>query len=223
MSDRDALIRSLAADLAPVRGLWPPVARAACYLAAVLVLGLVIASFSDLAMMRHRFLTVPDMWLAALGALATGVLAAFAAFELSLPDRAAGWAWLPLPGLVLWLGASGVGCIGRWGETAAGSGWAFDADGCVGFLIGLSVPLSVLLLWMLRRGFSVRPGLTALMAGLASAGLVAALLNLFHPFDAASLDIAVHGSAVGLVVLANRLLAGRLLAGRPSRVRRGFD
>ena len=72
---------------------------------------------------------------------------------------------------------------------------------------------------MLRRGHSVRPNLTAVLAGLASASLVATLLNLFHPFDAAALDIVVHGTAVALVVGCNRLLAGRLLA----RTRRGAN
>ena len=40
--------------------------------------------------------------------------AAMAAFELSLPDRRAAWALLPLPALVLWIGASGMGCLRDW-------------------------------------------------------------------------------------------------------------
>ena len=211
----EALIGSLTAGLAPTRRLRPPLVRAAAYLAVVLLIGAVISRYADLGMMRHRFATVPDMWLAALGALATGVLALIAAFETGLPDRTPGWAWLPLPGLALWLGASGLGCLRSWAEPAATQPWLLGPRGCIMFILGLSLPLSALLIAMLRRGHSVRPDLTALLAGLASAALVATLLNLFHPFDAVALDIAVHGTAVGLVVLCNRVFAGRLLSRRP--------
>ncbi len=210
----EALIRSLSADLTPASRLKPPWVRAAAYLGAFILLAIVVARFSDLAMMRHRFATVPDMWLAAAGALATGVLASVAAFQTSLPDRGRGWAWLPLPGTLLWLGASGLGCLRSWAEPASAP-WLLGPRGCVLFIVGLSLPLSVLLLVMLRRGYSVRPNITACLAGLASASLVATLLNLFHPFDAAALDVAVHGSAVAIVIAANSLLAGRTLARRP--------
>ena len=46
-----------------------------------------------------------------LGWIATTVSAAFAAFELSLPDRSRAWALLPLPAAALWVGASGLGCM----------------------------------------------------------------------------------------------------------------
>ena len=219
MSERgqdDALIRALCLHLAPTKRLRPPAWRAGAYFSMVLLVGLVIARFSSMPMMLHRFATVPDMWLAALGALLTGMLALLAAFETSLPDRSARWALLPMPGLVLWLGASGLGCLRSWADPAAASQpWLLGPRGCIMFILGLSIPLSVLLVAMLRRGHSVHPNLTALLAGLASASLVATLLNLFHPFDAAAVDIAVHGSAVALVVGLNRVLAGRLLARAP--------
>lgn len=209
----DALIRSLAASLEARRPLRPPGWRAAFYLLAVLAVGVVTAFFSDLGMLRERFATVPDMWLAAAGALATGVLASIAAFETSLPDRSARWGLLPLPGLALWIGASGIGCLRSWASpTASHIPWMIGPRGCVMFILGMAVPLSGLLIAMLRRGHSVRPGLTAVLAGLASAALVATLLNLFHPFDAAATDLAIHVTAVALVVLGNRLLGGRLLS-----------
>ena len=51
---------------------------------------LALAMVSDLAAMMHRLMAAPDMWLAAMGYLLAAVLAAMAAFELSLPDRKAG-------------------------------------------------------------------------------------------------------------------------------------
>ena len=209
----EALIHTLAGSLKARRPLAPPARRAGLFLLAVLAVGIVTAFFSDFAMLRERFATVPDMWLAAVGACATGVLAAVAAFETSLPDRSARWALLPLPGLALWLGASGMGCLRSWASPAASHvPWMIGPRGCVMFIIGMAVPLSGLLIVMLRRGHSVRPGLTAALAGLTSAALVATLLNLFHPFDAGASDLALHVVTVSLVVVGNRLLGGRLLS-----------
>jgi hypothetical protein len=43
------------------------------------------------------------------------------------------------------------------------------------------------------------------------AAAAATLLTLFHPYDAAVTDLAVHAAAVALVIIANRFLAGRIL------------
>ena len=55
------------------------------------------------------------------------------------------------------------------------------------------------------------------MAGLAVSAAAAALMVLFHPYEASLIDLLIHGSAVLLVVLVTRALGGRLFA-RP-RVR----
>ena len=81
------------------------------------------------------------------------------------------------------------------------------------FIIGLSVPLSVAIFVMLRRGYSLYPTLTGGTAGLAVAAAAATLLNFFHPYDAALDDLLVHATAVLLVVGANRMLGG-ILFGR---------
>jgi hypothetical protein len=70
--------------------------------------------------------------------------------------------------------------------------------------------LSILLVLMLRRGYPLRPNLTAATGGLAAAAAAATLLNFFHPYDAAATDLVVHAGAVVLVVLAGRALSGRL-------------
>ena len=74
------------------------------------------------------------------------------------------------------------------------------------------MPLSALLIVMLRRACPLQPGSTALIAGLAAAAAAATLLNFFHPFDAAATDLSVHAFVVALVILANRTFSGRLLA-----------
>ncbi len=85
---------------------------------------------------------------------------------------------------------------------------------CLIFILGLSLPLSLLLIAMLRRGFSLRPNLTAIIGGLACASAAATLLNFIHPYDAAATDLAVHAFAVAIVISANTLFGGRILVSK---------
>jgi hypothetical protein len=198
----DQLIGALAANLRPVRPLPPPALRTLLWLMLVAAVAAALATFSDLAVMWHRITATSDMWLAVLGWIATMATAAFAAFELSLPDRSRAWALLPLPAAALWVGASGLGCMRAYvlpGTHVAALGEARD---CLLFIIGLSVPLSATLIVMLRRAYSLAPPLTAAMAGLGSAAAAATSLNFFHPFDATATDLAVHAVAVAIVVAA---------------------
>src|SRR5258708_16267775 len=93
----DRLIQALGADLTPVRRLAPPGARTLIWLTIVGAIALALATVSDVGAMSRRLMAAPDMWLAAIGSLVTAVLAAVAAFQLSLPDRKPAWALLPLP------------------------------------------------------------------------------------------------------------------------------
>jgi len=216
-SGLERLIRDLATDLPPVRRLRPPFVRALLWLAMVVLAAIALASFADLAALERRITAAPDMWLAALGAAATTALAAVAAFQLSLPDASRAWAVLPLPATLLWIGASGFGCLRTWFVPGTHVADISEARDCLFFIVGLSIPLSALLIMMLRRACSLQPGLTAAVAGLAAAGAAATLLNFFHPFEMAATDLTVHAFAVALVIAANRVFSGRLLAGNFSR------
>lgn len=206
----DHLIRGLAADLRPVRRLPSPFLRALGWLAAVAALAIGLAVFADVDAVWQRITAAPDLWLAVIGSTFTAILAAIAAFELSLPDASRGWAALPLPAALLWIGASGVGCLRVWIAPQTHIAGLSEARDCLIFIVALSVPLSVLLLLMLRRAFPLYPGLTAAVAGLAVAAAAATLLNFFHPYDAAATDLVVHATAVTLVIGANRVLSGRI-------------
>ena len=213
----ERLIGDLAAGLTPVKRLRPPLVRALGWLAVVAVVAVALAMIADLHALERRLIATPDMWLAVAGSTATAILAAIAAFQLSLPDARRAWALLPLPAALLWIAASGFGCLRAWlvpGTHVADMGEARD---CLMFIIGLSVPLSALLIVMLRRACPLQPGLTAAIAGLAAAAAAATLLNFFHPFDAAATDLAVHAGAVALVIAVNRAFSERLLATRIQR------
>lgn len=211
-SAQDRLIHDLAADLTPVRRLAPPSVRALGWLAVVAAVAIGLSTVADISAMWHRIAGATDMTLAVLGSALTAILAAIAAFELSLPDARRTWALLPLPAALLWIAASGAGCLRAWLAPDTHVADLSEARDCLLFIVGLSVPLSALLIMMLRRACSLQPGLTAAIAGLAAAAAAATLLNFFHPFDAAATDLVVHAGAVALVIAANRAFSGRLLA-----------
>jgi hypothetical protein len=208
----DGLIRGLAADLRPVRRLPSPGRRALAWLAAVLIIALGLALLADLPALGRRLVAAPDLLIAVASSILTAVLAAIAAFQLSLPDGRRAWALLPLPAALLWIIASGIGCLRSWTVADTHAAALDEARDCLLFILAVSIPLSALLIVMLRRACSLQPGLTAIVAGLAAAAAAATLLNFFHPFDAAATDLVVHVAAVALVVGANRVLGGRLLA-----------
>jgi hypothetical protein len=209
----EGLIRDLAADLTPVERLRPPAMRAAAWLGVVGAIAAVLACFSDLSAVAQRLIAAPDMWLAVTGSTLTAGLAAIAAFELSLPDRKPMWALLPAPGVLMWIGASGLGCLRSWLVPGTHDASLAEAKDCFLFIVGLSIPLSVALILMLRRACPLRPGLTAAVGGVAVAAASATLLNFFHPYDAAATDLVVHIVAVTAVVAASRALADRVLEG----------
>jgi hypothetical protein len=211
-SANERLISDLATDLVPVRRLRPPNVRALVWLAVVFATAAVLAVIADLSALVHRLGAAPDMWPSVIGSTLTAILAAIAAFQLSLPDARRTWALLPVPAVLLWIVAIGLGCLRTWFVPGTHAADLSEARDCLIFIVGLSVPLSALLIIMLRRAYPLQPELTALIAGLASAAAAATLLNFFHPFDAAATDLAVHVFSVAIVIGANRALSGRLLA-----------
>ncbi|WP_027172955.1 NrsF family protein [Methylobacterium sp. 10] len=219
MSDpasHERLVEELARSLAPIRRLPGPGWRALVWSSAVLALGLLLLPLSDAAALQAR-LGVPDLRYAALGAILTSLAAAFAAFQSSVPGRSRAWALLPIPPLVLWIGVSGLGCLRAWLAPASNLAETGEMRGCFVFLMGVSLPLSVLLAMMLRRACPLNPSLTAALGGLAVAAAAAALLVPFHPHDATATDLAVHLAAVLIVVGLNGLLGGRFLEGTTGR------
>ncbi len=206
------LIERLAGNLTPVRRLIPPWQRALIWLLCVAILAAALTTIANLPALELRFAMAPDLAIAAAGSTMTAIAATFAAFQSAIPGRSARWSLLPLPPLLVWLGASGFGCLRSWIIPGIATIEPAEMKSCFGFILLLSVPLSVLTILLLRRTWPVRPALTAALAGLAVAAAAASLLNLFHPYDASAADLAVHIVAVLIVVCANRLLAGRFFA-----------
>ncbi|MDE2228528.1 MAG: DUF1109 family protein [Alphaproteobacteria bacterium] len=199
IDDTSWLIEKLAAEARPVKRLRPPGLRAALWLAAAgALIALAIWRFSDLHLFVQRAQSARLDWeMAAM--LLTGILAVVAAFHLSLPDRAAAWALLPLPPFALWLASMGVNCYRHWFTDgwAPGSSWE-----CLKFIIGVSVPLGASLLYLLRRAAPLAPARVAAIGSLGVASIAAFTLQFFHPFEVTFMDLATQVIAVGLVVAA---------------------
>jgi hypothetical protein len=200
------LIDMLCADAKPVRRLRPPLVRAALWL---LFAGLVLLALAALQGTRPDLaerLREPSFTAALAGSLLTGVLAAVAAFHLSLPDRSRLWLLLPVPALVLWVSTIGYGCLTNWvslGPDGVRLGTTLD---CFATLAMASVPLSLVLLVMLRHAARLYPTTVAMMGGLASAGIAATALSLFHELDATVMVLVWNlGTAVLIVALGGML------------------
>ncbi|WP_336485847.1 NrsF family protein [Methylobacterium nigriterrae] len=211
-SRHDGLVEDLVGGLRPVRRLPPPGLRALAWIAAALALALLLMPMADLDGMRAR-MEVADLRIAAVAAALTAVTAAFAAFQVSVPGRPLRWALLPVAPALAWIGASGLGCLRGVLAPGANIADAHEMGGCFTFLVGVSLPLSGLLVVMLRRACPLHPNLTAALGGLAAAAAAAALLVPFHPHDATATDLLMHLLAVLAVIGANGIAGGRLLAG----------
>ncbi|WP_233841347.1 NrsF family protein [Dyella sp. 2HG41-7] len=214
MSDaarHESLIDALGAELTPVRRLLPPWRRAMGWLLVVAVVAAVLFMRNGAATMLHRWHAAPDLGVAACAAVVTAITAALASFVLAVPGRSIAWAWVPVPSALVWIGASGLGCL-RAHIPGMPVLNLHEANDCLIFIISFSVPLSGLMIWLIRRACPLRPVLTAVMIGLASAAASASLLEIIHNFDAAASDLLMHALAVAIVIIANMVMGGRLLS-----------
>ena len=179
------LIESLAAGAAPVRRLRPLLRAGAWLLFAALVTALMALRETrpDLA----QRLVDPEFILGLAASLATGVLAAVAAFLASVPGRSRAWLLLPLPALAAWISTIGYGCLGNWVSLAPGASPLAAESGCFAMLVLAGLPLSLVLLIMLRHAARTAPGPVGILAGLAVAGVTASALSIFHAHDASAI------------------------------------
>ena len=213
------LIESLSKNLKPVRRLRPPVTRATCWLLlAAVVVGLLAVSQGirpDIATRIHD----PSFATGMIGAILTGVLAAVAAFLVSLPDRSRLWLLLPAPAVVLWLTNIGYQCLADWVSIGPDGVSIGEATRCLATLVLTSLPLSLAMLVMLRYAAPLRPTAVTCMGSLSVAAITAMALSLLHSGDATLMIIMFNiGTAVMFVGLGG-LFGRRMMqwiAPRPS-------
>jgi hypothetical protein len=197
------LIASLAANATPVRRLQPPVTRAACWLLLAAVVLTLLAVNQGIRPDLVQRLQEPAFGASLAGSLLTGVLAAIAAFLLSLPDRSRLWLLLPLPALIVWLSNIGYQCLAEWVAIGPNGVSLGEAARCFATLVFTSLPLSLAMLVMLRYAAPLRPTAVTLTGSLAVAAITATALSLFHATDATVMILMWNvGTAVVFVGLA---------------------
>lgn len=205
------LIKSLSKNLKPVRRLRPPVTRAACWLLlAAVVVGLLAVSQGirpDIMSRIHD----PSFAAGIVGAVLTGVLAAVAAFLVSLPDRSRLWLLLPAPAVVLWLSNIGYQCLGDWVSIGPDGVSIGEATRCLATLVLTSLPLSLAMLVMLRYAAPLRPTAVTCMGSLSVAAITATALSLFHSADATLMIIMFNIGTAMMFVGFGALFGRRML------------
>jgi hypothetical protein len=210
------LIAQLATGLRPVRRVWHPAASTAAWVGlAVGVTALAVAVFGFRADLAARLAAGFDLP-AILAATATGVLAAFAAFQLALPDRDRRWALLPIPAAIAWLATMGWGCLqdlARFGPEGLRLTTSFP---CLAFIAGLGVPLTFGMLWLARHAAWFRPGPVAALGGLSAAALASVGLSLVHHLEAAIMVLVWHGLSVVLVMALAAVVGPRVMRAEAS-------
>jgi hypothetical protein len=213
------LISSLVKHATPVRRLRPPLWRALLWLAFA---GLVLVLFTighgprdDLAMRLGE----PTFALRFAAALATGILAAVAAFMLSLPDRSRWWLLLPAPALAVWLATIGYGCFTDW-VSVGPDGISFgETMRCFATLVLTGIPLSVALCVMLRYSALLEPGTVALTGALAVAAMTSATLSLLHDLDATAMILVWNLGSAALITALGTLFGRGTFAWLESKLR----
>lgn len=206
------LIEALAAGATPVRRLRPPVVRAGGWLLFATALVALIAIAHGVRPDLGSRLQDPVFALGLAASAGTGVLAAIAAFIVSLPDRSRLWALLPLPAAIVWITSSGYGCLIDWVEINEDGVRLGAVVRCFATLLLAGVPLSFSLFFMLR--YSARLTATAVtsVGGLAAAAITATGMSLFHQLDATAMVLVWQLGAAALVLVLNMAFGRRALA-----------
>ena len=207
----DALIDSLAAGVAPVRRLHPPLLRALAWIVLALA---VIAALTAWRGMRADWDLMAihvAFWMQVLGAALTGVAATLAVFQVSLPDRPRLWVLLPLPPLLFWASGFAYGCLGHWIAIPFGAPVMEDSEKCLTTIILATIPMGAALWLMLRRTRSLRPNDSAWLGALAVAGFADTAHLLLHTVEASLLVLAVNVLPVLAILLLGGFGGGRNL------------
>ena len=206
----DKLIGALSERVTPVAVLPPPAARAGRFLAfAIALIGALVLMHDSRDDLAARFAET-SFYVPWAASVAVAVTAAFAAFHMAVPGSPRWIVALPAAPLAVWLGMLGTGCVAELAEQ--GTAVLGVSYGCLQFIGLTSVPLGIVLVWMLRRAAPILPAATLAMGSLAAASAGSAGLELFHHLQTSTMVLVWHLGTVALVALVGLALGPRALA-----------
>ncbi|SOE89061.1 hypothetical protein SAMN05446927_7712 [Caballeronia arationis] len=210
MKSTSDLIDSLVADAKPVRRLRSPVMRALCWLlfAALLLtlVALVHGVRPDLMVKLHQ----PSFVVGVVAALTTAVLASIASFTASVPGRSRGWLLLPAPAAVAWMSTIGYGCLTNWISIGPDGMSPGETARCFATFAITGIPLSLVMLIMLRYVARLSPNSVVMTGSLAVASMTAVALSLFHPLDATVMVLMWNFGVAAVLMVLSGLYGQRL-------------
>ncbi|HEY7446135.1 MAG TPA: NrsF family protein [Vicinamibacterales bacterium] len=207
----DELIDRLGRDVPVARPLPAPGIRTAVW--TVWAVGyLVVVAVMMSAVMSSAGVTPGPLYLVQQGAaLATGIMAALAAFRSVIPGSSKRVWVLPAIGSavwgvsLLWAGVGDLQASGTLGVTSQ-SDWPCVVSMTLGGLV-VGSPL----VWMLRRGAPLTPGITAFLAALAALSFANIEACLTRPHAFALTVLLWHGGTVAAVAALCTLTSRRWL------------
>jgi hypothetical protein len=207
----DELIDRLGRDVPVARPLPAPGIRTAVW--TVWAVGyLVVVAVMMSAVMSSAGVTPGPLYLVQQGAaLATGIMAALAAFRSVIPGSSKRVWVLPAIGSavwgvsLLWAGVGDLQASGTLGVTSQ-SDWPCVVSMTLGGLV-VGSPL----VWMLRRGAPLTPGITAFLAALAALSFANIEACLTRPHAFALTVLLWHGGTVAAVAALCALTSRRWL------------
>lgn len=218
MTSTDELIRSLAQSARPSGRLRPPFWRSLLWLGAAAAFLALFAANHGLRPDLAQKMDEPLFFMQVAATALTAVMAAVAAFHLSLPDRSDWWMAAPLPPLLLWSATVSYGCLAHWSVLGPDRLTPHLTDECLPLVTSFSIPLLAAMMILLRHAATIRPGATLAMGTLAVAAAVAGTMTLLHDFDTSILalawNFAMTGGLVLLAVLSRRGLFALVTARR---------
>lgn len=206
------MIELLVANAHPVKRLRPAYVRTALWLLLAALLFVLIGISQGMRPDLSLRLQDAGYLTGIVASLITGVLAAAAAFLVSLPGRSRLWLLLPLPTAVVWAASITFGCLTAWISLGPNGLRLGEAARCFATLALTSVPLSLALLLMLRHAALFRPTLVATLGSLSVAALAASALSLFHDLDASMMVLIWNFGVAAVMIGAGSLLGSRMLA-----------
>ncbi|MEO8001463.1 MAG: DUF1109 domain-containing protein [Arenimonas sp.] len=213
MKNTQTLIDQLSASAVPVKPLASPIKRTFVWcIAAIIIIGLIVTSYG----VRPGFFNDIHEPVKAIGwgaSILTGLLAAFAVFQISVPGRSSAWTWLSAPFALLWFSSLCLGCMQDFGTNGMDA-FAFEAGSweCARAITAMSLPLGFIMLMLVRHAGVIRPALTAYLAALSTAALASAGVSLFHNGESAFMVLIWHLGAVVVLSVAC-WISGRQLFG----------
>lgn len=213
MNDTRALIDQLASRARAVRPLPSPMKRTVAWVALAAILIAIMAAGFGLRPNLRPTLLQPGQALEWIGSLLTGIFAAYAAFQISVPGRSPSWSRLPAIPAVLWLGGIGVGCLHDFSMQGPAA-FAFETHSgeCARAIIAMSLPLVLVMVIMVRHAGVVRPAPTAMLAALSAAALCSAGVSVFHAGENSLMVLVWHLGTVVALSLASVAMGGRVFS-----------